>query len=258
MWWQAFWPFSSGKRPSGEARIPWRLAGLCLLLAVTACSGPDAEPQLLRVGVSADAAPAGPALMACAPNAENIQVEVEAAPPAAAVGDYDVLIRLGVQEEAGFAAQIAEERIVAVLNPGNPLSNVNRQTIAAIFSGRVRDGSDLGGNPGAIVAWAGLEGEEARALFETELLGGASVGGDTRLAGSPQQLLTAVAADPAAVGLLPAALADERVDVVELGLRVPVLATASTEPAGAVRQLIACLQSGAGQALLDAQYAEEP
>lgn len=258
MWWLAFWPFSSGKRPTGGTRSCWRLAGLGLLLFTTACGEATVEPRVLRVGVSADASPVGPALMACAPEAETMQMLVEAAPPVATVEDYDLLIRLGTGEGTGFAAKIAEEEIVVVLNPSNPMRSITRQAAAGIYSGRISDWSDLGGNMGSIAAWTGLEGEEARELFEAEALGGASVGGNTRLAGSPQQLLAAVAADPAAVGLLPAALADERVRTVDIGLQAPVLALAPAEPEGPARQVLACLQSGAGQALLEAQYPEEP
>lgn len=238
---------------------PKRSICLLVLLAAAACSRESQPPQVLRIGLTDDAAPVGEALLACAPQDEDIPVRIErVAPTAAALDEYDLLARLGApEEETGFAALVAEEQIVLVLNPDNPLQSLTTSQAAEIFAGRVTAWSELGGEEQEISAWIGLEGGEARDLFGAEILRGGRVGGNTRLAGSVEQLLDAVAEDPGAVGVLPAALVDERVKAVEIGLNVPVLVLAAGEPEGAARQLVACLQSGAGRDFLDGQYPRE-
>jgi hypothetical protein len=73
------------------------------------------------------------------------------------------------------------------------------------------------------------------------------------VAADPQQTLDAVAANPAAAGLLPAAWAGDAARI-DLGIELPLLAIAAKEPSGAARAVLSCLQSGVGQAALAEKY----
>jgi hypothetical protein len=227
---------------------------ILILLVAAACRGDGEASQTLHIGLTDDAAAAGAALLACIPQDEGIDVQIEPADASnTSLDDFDLLIRLGAPEEAGFAAQIAAERIVLILNPDNPVQNLTRAQAADIFAGRVDNWAELGGDEEELTAWVGLEGQEARVLFEREVLGGL-ISGNTRLAGSPQQMLAAVAGDSGAVGVLPAALTDEGVTLVDLDLVTPVLVLAKAEPEGPARQVLACLQTGPGLEILEEQY----
>jgi hypothetical protein len=227
---------------------------ILILLVAAACGGDGEASRTLHIGLTDDAAAAGAALLACIPQDEGIDVQIEPADASiTSLDDFDLLIRLGDPEEVGFAAQIAADRIVLVLNLDNPVQNLTRSHTADIFAGRLDNWAELGGDEEELTAWIGLEGQEARVLFEREVLGGL-IGGNTRLAGSPQQMLAAVAGDPGAVGVLPAALADEGVTIVDLGLVTPVLVLAKEEPEGPARQVLACLQTGLGRDILKQQY----
>ena len=59
----------------------------------------------------------------------------------------------------------------------------------------------------------------------------------------------AVAADPAAIGMLPSAWAHDELKLILLGVRLPVLIATNTLE-GPAAELVACLQGETGQAIL--------
>ncbi len=229
------------------------LLGFSML--VSACSPqPEAGPSL-HIVLSPAAQPVSAAVAACMPNVENLSAKLEARyANFVDLDDVDLFVRLGEPaEEPEFAAQVAWENIVVVLHPDNEL-DLSRSQLADLFSGRVEDWSELAGEAAAVSLWVGPESDEARQAFEADVLLGSPVTGAANLATNPEDVLAAVAADPAAAGILPAAWADESVRAIELEVELPVLALAAGEPSGAARQLLACLQGEVGQAALAELY----
>jgi phosphate transport system substrate-binding protein len=79
---------------------------------------------------------------------------------------------------------IARDGIVAVVNPLNTISHISEKQLRDIFSGSVRDWSQLGGTPGAIVPiLPDAASDEAKAL-ESSLFFGVSIGHGVRRSGS--------------------------------------------------------------------------
>jgi hypothetical protein len=218
-----------------------------ILFVLSACGG-TAEPlTALRIVISPAAHPVHQAVLTCAPVSEDISVSIDSYYPGSfALADYNVFIRLGdLGENAGFVAQIATEEIVVIANTELGLEQLTRSEAADIFSGR----------SGAYAIWVGTQNDEARQLFTADILLGSPVSSLASLAASPEQMLSEVSADANAAGILPAAWADDTVQSINLGIETPVLAISATEPAGAARDLIACLQSETGQAILGEKYA---
>lgn len=226
------------------------------MFLLVACS-PQAEPAAaLRIAISPAAQPVSSAVANCAPGGEDLFMSIDVRYPSVVdLDQYDLFIRLGEpQDLPSFAAQLAWEQIVVVLNNGNETINLTTQQLADIFSGRAANWSELGGQGGAIALWVGPASDETRQAFEERVLLGSPVSGAANLAADPQTLLDAIAADPLAAGLLPAAWADESIQQIDLGLDLPVLAISDQEPSGAAAQLLACLQSANGQSLLSEHY----
>lgn len=220
---------------------------------ISSCASTAAQAEEVRVAISPAAQPASAAVSACLPRDESIHISFNALYPAAAeLGEVDLYIRIGEPEEpVAFAAQIATESLVIVTSATDQLS---RSQAADLFSGRISNWNELGGEDLPVELWVGPSSDEARQIFTSQFLLGAPVASEANVAGDPQQILDAVAADPGAAGLLPAAWAGATAQI-DLNIELPVLAIAAQEPSGSARAVLSCLQGSLGQAALAEKYA---
>jgi hypothetical protein len=222
-----------------------------LALALAACSGTATEIPTIRMAITPAAQPTNAAVGACLPRGVALDLNVVYAP---AIADYDLVIQLGGPSELpAVVAQIASEQISVALNSENNV-DLDQQQLAAIFTGRISDWAEVGGEAAAIQLWVGPEEDETRATFEAQVLRGASVFGGAHLATDLGAIVDAVAADPNAAGILPAALASDSVELNDTDIELPVLVIAAADPTGAARDLLSCLQSELGQTWLSAHY----
>jgi hypothetical protein len=232
---------------------------LVLIFLLAAACAPKAETtQELRIAISPAAQPATAALLACLPADESIAITIDARYPAALdLNDYDFYIRLGEPDEApAFAAQLATEHIVLVINPEQDLNTLSGSQAAALFSGRAESWEAVGGEDEPVTLWVGPDSDEARTAFESNVLRGA-LAGSANIAGTNEGIPAAVAEDSGAAGVLPAAFVNDTVQAIDLGLALPLLAIADSEPQGSARDTLACMQSGAGQTILATTYGEQ-
>ncbi len=226
---------------------------LVLAFLLGACGSGESSKVGLHIAISPSAQPASAALMACLPRNKGLQISFDVRYPATIhLDNVDLYIRLGVpQEPPAFAAQLASESFVIVTNATRAL---NRSQAADLFGGRISNWSELGGEDLPVKLWVGPASDETRQAFEASILLGSPVAGDANVAADPQQILDAVAADPAAAGLLPAAWVSPAMTQFDLGVELPLLAIAAQEPSGAARAVLSCLQGGVGQAALAEKY----
>jgi hypothetical protein len=231
------------------------LALACLLLA--ACGAQATPAQALRIGLSPAAQPIAPALLACLPQDEKVEVSIDPLfPSQAELSQLDLYLQLGApSERPSFAAQIAEERAVLVVNAAQALRSLSAINAADLLNGRITNWQQLGGADEAVLLFVPPEGDEARQAFVANVVRGA-VSGGALIATDPETLLANVAANAGAAGILPAAWAGdgEGIQTFDFGVTLPVLALAAETPLGPARSVVACLQSGAGQALLNERY----
>lgn len=217
---------------------------LALLLAACAAPTEDAAaPTSIRLGLSYAAQAQRAALLACIPADGAVQIELDLVlGNSVDIAEYDLLIRLGeAHPMPEFAVQLGQDQVLAAFNPANPLRELDESQLPHLFSGRVNNWEDLGGEPAEVRVWIGLEGDETRQLFRLALMQGAEFSGGARLATSPESMADALEADANAIGLLPASLLPEGLRGIPTGISAPVLALASSEPEGTLRDLIACL-----------------
>ena len=210
------------------------------------------QPEVIWVQVTPSARPATAALQACAAQLDGVIVRIEERFPVTA--EPGLLVRLGEPAADAFMAQIAEERLGTVLHPENPAASLTPEEIRDLFSGRTPNWEDLGGEDLPVKVWVLPEADEAMQAFETEVLDGLLPASDAGLAPDPAAMGEAVSADPAAIGLLPAAWPHDDLTLILLGVRLPVLVTAPSAPTGPEAELVACLQGETGQAALGLVY----
>ena len=228
------------------------LAGLLLWTACTTAP----EQNILRIAISPAAQPVSSAILACASTNGEIFTTIDVVFAGTfELADYDLFIRLGEpDDEIEAILPLAGERIGVVVNSSLSLGSVNRSALVEILTGRISNWSELGGPEEPITIWVGPESDDTRAIIEEELLHGAPIAGNALIAPNPSTVLDFVAAEIGGIGLLPAAWADERVEMIDLAIEVPVLVVTVTELGPGARELLACLQGSTGQAILSERY----
>ena len=153
----------------------------------------------------------------------------------------DLFIRLGdSQSLPDFTAQIGKEEIVVILHPSNQTTPTQSE-LQNIFSGRTTNWAKIDGQ-GDIQVWVLPMENETSQIFQEYFLGGMLFSSNAQVAPGPAQILEAVSGDPAAIGYLPQSWVNSSIEAMDINIEVPVLVFADTEPEGALREFVACLQ----------------
>ena len=173
----------------------------------------------------------------------------------------DLTLQWGVPSEPpAFNAILAQADLVVIVHPQNPLSTLTLEQARSLFSGQVAAwGPYLGACANCdelltsgVSVWLYPGPEPALDWFASAVLPEARYAPAAHLAPNPQALRSAVAADQAGIGLLPAPLVDETVRVVPItdlpadALRRPVVALAPAEPQSPLRDWLLCVQDYVG------------
>lgn len=212
--------------------MPKNIAFLLVLitLLVSSCSSgaaPVTTPEVVSVYSSSSAEPWLSALYDCA-QASSVLSRVD--DPANA----DIVLRVGEPEVlTSFAYQIDTEEILIVTHRQSPVQNLTMDDARALFTGQ----GDL-----SVQVWVYASGEDIQQVFDKIVMDGRAVTSSAMVAANSQQMSDAINSQANAVGFLSRhwKMGDSR--FVYSIPDVPVLAITPTEPQGAVRNLIACLQ----------------
>jgi hypothetical protein len=244
------------------------IALLNLIVMMVACEpglptkAPIPSLQSLRLAFSPDSRPAQLALEQCADAQPGLALLADEIPVTAMHNSgTELWLRIGVPDNwGGYAAQLAEERIVVLVNPDNQARSLSLEEIRSIFSGQVQSWSQVGGTDQSIQVWVLPPEDEASQIVNVSLLANQGISDQAFLAASPERMLQAIADDPGAIGYLPQAWTDSTVRIITLpsdlqsSLVKPLLALSTSEPEGQTREFLICLQHGNGQQALKARY----
>ncbi len=112
------------------------------------------------------------------------------------------LAGLGDLKSAAGEQIIAIDGVAVIVHPGNPLRQLDTQQLARIFSGEVRDWSEVGGNPGAIHLYVRDEKSGTYETFKELVLAkyGKNLSSAAVRFESSEQLSDEVSKDPNGVG----------------------------------------------------------
>ena len=173
----------------------------------------------------------------------------------------DLVIWWGEKPEPiDYAYPLNEDELVVIVNPENPKETLSGSELVSLFSGRIENWSEIGTLDQQVEVWIFPEGNIMSETFQAGILADQRITRLAALAPSSAAMLESVAGDPGAIGFLPRSWLSPDAKGIEVGpelqtsIRKPLLALSQSEPQGAVKELIACLQSGSGQAILSDFY----
>ncbi|MCL4530031.1 MAG: substrate-binding domain-containing protein [Chloroflexi bacterium] len=223
----------------GKDQRHFILRSLCLwiLAFLTACgtNTPQAVLQLVKVYATSAASPWLKNVYDCAPTSVAVSLSDTAS--------ADVTIRFGQPADLNTPAfQIGSDEILVVVNPQAGVSSLSANQVRDLFAGQIISWKDAGGNDIPVQVWVFDPGEDIQQVFDQVDMAGQAVTSQARLAVSAQNMSDSVAGNPGSIGILTRRLKTANVQDVFGGVSVPVLAITKSEPQGAVKPLIACLQ----------------
>lgn len=254
-----------------------RLAFTLLVIGLSACgNNASTNPVTMRVAVTASSAPLMDDLVIAygqvAPqtNFERLEGNLETADQRLVDGsaDWALVTHLPANSDL-WSAPVGTDALAVVVHPANPVGELTRNDLRAIFRGVIHGWAEVGGEERPILVVTREAGSGARDAFAELVLGGTPVTPTARLATAPEAALNAVGQQPGAIGYVSLALIDARVrplaidgiaptdDSVRSG-QYPLVTTirfiALEEPQGPVAVFLAWLRSGEGQTVVAKDY----
>jgi hypothetical protein len=136
-------------------------------------------------------------------------------------GEPDVLL--------GFAYQIGQEEMIVITNSQNDLQRLSLNEVQNLFA----SGENI---------WVYSSDSEMQRYFNQVAMQGRSVSLFAKVAPNPKIMIQMLEENQHAVGVIPKSLLNQNLkEIYSIGV-FPVLALTETEPQGAVKSLIGCLQ----------------
>jgi hypothetical protein len=220
-----------------------RLLLLAVLLLSACGSGNPAtgSPQNIAIQYSPAAAFFIPELLACAGSNEvsAVMQPTDFLDPQAA----DMLIRMGeTQGLSSPAYQIGSEKIVVVINQGNPINTLSETEIRSLFMGRIQNWSEAGGDDNPVQVWVLPASEDIQSLFNAEILQGSPMTSAARIATSMDEMVKAVSGDVNAIGILSENRVGGDMNTVFETDPIPILAILPAMPDARLSVIITCMQ----------------
>ena len=139
-----------------------------------------------------------------------------------------------------FTAQIGLEKLVVITHPNNETSPT-KTDLQNIFTGRLNNWVKVGGE-GEIAVWVLPAENEASQIFQEYYLDSMLFKGSSQVAPGPAQILEVVGSDPLSIAYLPQSWSTSTISALDIGIEVPILVLADSEPEGELREFVACLQ----------------
>lgn len=166
-------------------------------------------------------------VFACAPAVSVIRV-------ADSPEDADISLRLGEPDLLATPAfQIDTEEILIVTYRQSTVQNMTVEEVRELFAGR---------GDSSVQVWVYAMREDLQKVFEQTVMQGRSVTSLARMATSPQDMSNTLNNIPNTVGILPRHWKAGDSRFVYTIPDVPVLALTDSEPQGAIKAIITCLQ----------------
>ena len=161
-------------------------------------------------------------------------------------------LSLGIGDMAGeHLYQVGSDELQIIVNSRNPIRSLSAERVGAIYSGQVTTWEP--DSLGAIQLWSYPAENALKIAFEAAFSVAAIPAAPANIAPDPEAMLSAVAADEAAIGYLPASWLPEgetgpiaRISITssqDIDLGLPVIASVSEQPAGSLLALLSCAQN---------------
>lgn len=196
-------------RPSSRDLVSGLLlAGAAGFAALVGCGRGDATETVVVTGSSTVAPLVSEIARRFEEGCPDVQVDVQAGGSARGIADVRrgladvgmVSRALGADEEDLVAYPVARDGVTLIVHRDNPVEELSREQVRAVWTGRIREWSEVGGRGGRITVVQKAEGRATREVFlrHFDLRGGA-IRSDV-VVGANQQAIRTVAGNPRAVG----------------------------------------------------------
>jgi len=231
------------------------LFGLIFLIGACGSSNTEfSDSEIFMIAISPSAAPITAAVELCSNQtlAENGQYRIEQVFPSQFSSQaHKLVIQIGqAPSDFAFSAQIASERFFLITHLSRSLQSINMNDVEKIFSGGYLNWADLENSEAIIDLWIPTQSDESRQFLENHILNGQALNSNAKLSIAPDHMRANVSENEDAIGILPGAWINSSVNSLALSEAMPLLASSTAEAQGAIREIIACLQNGLGQALI--------
>ena len=169
----------------------------------------------------------------------------------------DFTFSLEPASSAGYTVLLGQVGMAFVVNPANPVNQLDQAGLGAIFSGKAVTWADLpltdcpscaSSSASAIKLYVYAPGDDLGQVFSDLVPSLSQKAPSALLAPDPESVRQAVAADPQAIGYIPAPLVDSSVRMVQIidlqteQMLFPLILSMTAEPAGEKRSWVFCVQ----------------
>jgi|GEM_PF-2977467 len=223
-----------------------------LLLLAACTSQAQTGNTLLTIGVTTNLSSYRNVIYNCL-LANKQSVRVDALPLETLLsGEYDAVLQVGQPDpDRVLPIQVGKVRLVFIINPQNPLTQMNSSQLAAILLGMVDDWQTVApasfNVPTAIKVWSYTVGDDVRRMLESLLLDERQISLQSFIAPDAQAMAEAISKDPAAIGYL--LDIHSQADVKSLQVfpsgaitqAQPVIVSFSAIPEGDLKDIMVCL-----------------
>ncbi len=237
------------RRNEGTKKNFWCLFAIVAIFIslLASCSGieyaaPPTAPHPLLISITPALGWIVDDLHRCAVETPEIALIVNEAPASGLdFESAEAYLRLGSPPEAPphFATLLGYESIVIIAHPGISPSQLEIIDVKIHYTSLDAE----------YQTWEYPPGNELRTIFDAVVLQGEAPSPQTKIAPNPTAMLEAIASNPGSVGYSSTHWLQPDVQSVAPGaayadaLRPPILALTTSEPQGATRQFLACLQN---------------
>jgi hypothetical protein len=225
---------------------PFLLVALISSIMISACgpymtSTPPPSPQPIQVAFTTTLSPLVEQLNKCALQHPEIALITH---PTTIIGleetAADLILWMGEPPQGPYknAFKLGEDTIVIIAGASVTLQDLNTDQLRNLYI-----------NPKTTYQiWTYPSGHELRNLFDKVVMGENATNANALLAPNPAAMFEAIAADPLAVGYIPASWLDKDIQIITIEVELqdaftqPILALSVREPEGSLRTYLACLQ----------------
>ncbi|MFZ3080464.1 MAG: hypothetical protein WA109_12355 [Bellilinea sp.] len=232
------------------------VAGLITGCAIQPPGDPASTPMAVRVEITNSLEWLRPGMAECAQQTPGLTLSVRSTVvEEQSLEDSDVLLRWSSLAPASAVPfEIGKDSLMVIVNPDNPVDTLDVAQVKDFYTEQATDWIDAeGAFLGAVQAWVYPAGDDAQSLLSSTLLADSPIATTARIAPNPAAMLEAVAADPLAIGFLPARWLDSTVRQITVTgyasdpWTLPILAVTRSEPSGITRDWLLCVQDKIAQ-----------
>lgn len=135
--------------------------------------------------------------------------------------------------------EVATSSLVVFLNKANKVMKLSKEQLKAIFTGKVTNWRDVGGNDGPITVYWGKETPYLNKLFTKTILEGEAVTATAKSAGDHFELREIVLANPGAIVINSSGLITPSTKAPEVpSMKLPILVFTKGAPSAKVQKLL--------------------